>query len=103
MDGRLLDRRQDAAGEWTCTVAIQVPASAVAPVEGETYGLVSTWRPWILHTRWMGRPGILHAAGCPSASGPHGLYVRGLTTAQARDHLAAEPGTVRCDLCRPEP
>lgn len=103
VDARLLERRQDPAGAWTYIVAVEVPAAAVTPVEGEEYSLVPTVRPWILHTRWMHRPGTLHVAGCSTAGGPRGLYLRGLTTEQARQVLATEPDTIRCELCRPEP
>lgn len=103
VDARLLERRQDPAGAWTYVVAVEVPADAVRPIDGEEYSLVPTVRPWILHARWMDRPGTLHAADCGSAGGPRGLYTRGLTTPQARELLAAEPDTLRCMFCRPEP
>ncbi|MEC3994031.1 DUF6233 domain-containing protein [Actinacidiphila sp. DG2A-62] len=103
MDARLLERRQTPDGSWNYVVAVEVPADVVQPIQGESYDLVPTWRPWILHAPWMGRPGILHAAGCPSAGGPRGIGLRGLTTPQARQVLAAEPDTIRCELCRPEP
>lgn len=103
MDARLLARHQDAIGTWTYTVALRVPADAVRPVAGEEYGLVPTWRPWILHTPWMDKPGTLHAACCPSAGGPRGIGLRGLTTDQAHELLRTEPETRRCPWCEPRP
>lgn len=103
VNGRMLERRQDAAGSWSYVVAVEVPAAAVVPVPGEPYELVPTWRAYVVHTSWFDRPGVLHRSSCASVTSPRGIGVRSLSIAQARELLRAEPETHLCPLCGADP
>lgn len=103
VDAGLLERRQAPDGSWTYTVAVEVPAAAVTPVDGEEYNSVPTWRPFVLHGPWFSRPGELHTTECARVTSPRGLGVRSLSTREARNLLTKEPDTLRCMFCRPEP
>jgi hypothetical protein len=112
VDGRLHARRQRADGTWWYDVAVEVPAGAVTPVDGEKYGAVPTEREQV-EVRYVvdnglppvdGKPRLqMHVAGCWVIDKRAGARVTAIPDAgQARGLLKFED-TVACEVCKPEP
>jgi hypothetical protein len=109
LGGRLHARRQRPDG-WWYEVAVEVPAGAVAPVDGEEYGGVVTERA---ETRYVvdnglppvdGRPRLeLHIAGCWSINQRPGVIVTAVPDAREARTMLRFEDTAACGVCRPEP
>jgi hypothetical protein len=108
--GRLHARRRRADGAWWYAVAVEVPAGAVTPVDGEEYGGVPTERA---ETRYVvdnglppvdGKPRLeLHIAGCWSINQRPGVIVTPIPDAREARTMLRFEDTVACGVCRPEP
>lgn len=109
VEGRLLGWRQDPDGGWVPAVAIEVPAAAVAPVDGEDYSRVprTAAEPrYVVVTRHGpagGKPElVLHTAGCWVIDRKKAIRITSVEdAAMARTALRFED-TVACDTCKPE-
>jgi hypothetical protein len=112
LDGRLHARRQRADGAWWYQVAVEAPAGAVAPVDGEDYSGVPTTRERA-ETRYVvdnglppvdGKPRLeLHVAGCWSINQRPGVIVTAIPDAREARTMLRFEDTVACEVCRPEP
>lgn len=110
IDGRLHARRQRADG-WWYEVAIEVPAGAVTPVDGEDYSAVPTTRETV-ETRYVvdnGLPPVdgkarlqLHVAGCWALDRRPGARVTDVEDARQARGLLRFEDTVACEVCKPE-
>jgi hypothetical protein len=112
VDGHLHARRQRPDGTWWYEVAIEVPAAAVQPVDGEDYGQVPTEKAAPPEPQYVvdsNLPPIdgkrrlqLHTAGCWAI--PKGRPgTRAVeNAAQARAMLGFDD-TEACGVCKPEP
>ncbi|MDH6699840.1 hypothetical protein P3T26_004301 [Streptomyces sp. MAA16] len=105
--GRLLARQRDEDGRWWYRVAVDVPAVAVRPVDGEDYSEVPTSkgsarRQWVLedsrHESPEGRILILHTAGCWAPQG----RLTPVTDADQVQVFLRETWARPCDVCAPE-
>jgi hypothetical protein len=109
VEGRLLGWRQGADGEWVPQVAIEVPAAAVARVDGEDYShdpRTAAGPRYVVVTRHGPVGGkaelVLHKAGCWVIDRKHAIRVTPVEdAAMARTALRFED-TVACDVCKPE-
>jgi hypothetical protein len=112
LDGHLHTRRQRRDGQWWYEVAVEVPAAAVQPVDGEDYDQVPTERAEPPEPRYVvdnALPPIdgkrrlrLHTAGCWAIpKGRPGTRVVE-NAAQARAMLQFDDTEV-CGVCKPEP
>jgi hypothetical protein len=109
--GRLHARRRRPDGTWWYQVAVEVPAGAVTPVDGEEYGGVPTTRETV-EVRYVvetlqpvdGKPRLeLHVASCWALPGRTSERVTAVESAGlARAALGFED-TGACEACRPEP
>jgi hypothetical protein len=104
VEGQLLGWRQQ-AGEWLPRVAIEVPAAAVEPVDGEDYSRVPrepAGQRYVIHRLppLDGKPRReLHLAGCWVYPRDPFLTTR-VDTAEEAAGLLGE-GVVTCKVCRP--
>ncbi|MFJ1751286.1 DUF6233 domain-containing protein [Streptomyces sp. NPDC088116] len=106
IDGHLHARRRHADGQWWYEVSIDVPVTAVQPVDGEDYSQVPTGRTgpeWALQALRHDTPDrpalVLHQSpGCWAAEGR-------LTPATSTEALAflKHGWATACDVCRPAP
>jgi hypothetical protein len=99
--GRLQGRKQlrhEGGYRWVFVVMLEVPADAVSPVEGESYGRVPTRRAdrWVI-TPTAGPHPDVHAPGCSMRT--H-FGSRETDTAGARAAVAA--GASLCKSCDPQ-
>lgn len=111
INGRLHARRQRADG-WWYEVAVEVPAGAVTPVDGEEYGGVPTEREQA-EVRYVvdnglppvdGKPRLeLHVAGCWSINQRPGVIVTPIPDAREARTMLRFEDTEACGVCRPEP
>ena len=111
LDGRLHARRQRADGTWRYEVTVDVPAGAVAPVDGEDYSAVPTTREtaevrYVIETLQPvdGKRRLeLHTATCWALPERKSERVTDVESADlARAALGFED-TVACEVCRPSP
>jgi len=111
VEGRLHRRRQGPDGRWLYLVVIEVPAGAVAAVDGENYGAVPTVREvpevrYVIETL----PPIgekrrleLHVATCWSLPDRTSTRITAVEDAGLARAALRFDDTVACEVCRPEP
>jgi hypothetical protein len=106
VEGHLQARRQDTDGRWWYQVAIDIPATAIKPIEGQDYSRVPTeaadTEKWVLQALRHDTPGeravVVHKGDCWAAEG----RTEPATRDQARIFLR-EGWATACEACKPEP
>lgn len=110
VDGLLLSWRQDPDGTWVPAVAIEVPAAAVARVDGEDYSRVpreAAGPRYVIVTKHGPVGGkaelVLHKAGCWVIDRKHAIRITNCPTPELARGALKFDDTTACDVCRPEP